>query len=657
MEYNINKLKLMEINDNQLQFDEQLGQLGKKAGTTSADMIKNLFSKTSAFKSLKTTNIDLFNAINDVINVGKAENNLIKVGQKELTKPEELFNAVKSGMLADPKQFGRFQKGLLKSMNTPETLRLAIVNDFLNDKNVIKDLYGKNIKEITKLLKDKGYSDVGINFINTQAKKNKLFDASGKFVGQSTGVKPTGVKPTNSKSLIDKIKSLINSGHAKNVTKPGSKVKRFIISKTLLGVVLGVAGGVLVLRNNLGGKNVELTDENGKLIDENSQWLPCIQNLIKNKKGNIVKLSDGTFGVNVPDPKYPDGLLFYPNGRVFDGATGKKGTYKCKDGKTQVNEQFDNELSNDVETMIDLLDFPVSYSDLIKGGKLLKKYVDNGKGKEFLSLYQQSGFGGGSLSKSIDYVYAVDARTVQAKNNFKSLLSQIETGKSKTPDNTSTGDGSLDDVEINWDGDKKTDGGTTPTPTPKPKKSMYRNCESKDFPYQFGCINEKNIGKIQKCLGVKPSGKYGYFGPKTLKSLKDNGFDMSARSITKEIYDAVVKNCDQQQTTPTPTTSTPTTTAPTTPTTTTPTNTTPTNTTSTTTPTEPTYDKKRLQEILASGDMKVRRKGRVYVWKGPELSGDDYYVVNKYLTDNGYTLTRQREAGDEDVKYKWKKVK
>ena len=63
------------------------------------------------------------------------------------------------------------------------------------------------------------------------------------------------------------------------------------------------------------------------------------------------------------------------------------------------------------------------------------------------------------------------------------------------------------------------------------------------LPFKFGCINPK-IGEIQQCLGVTPT--KGYFGPKTMKSLKDNGFDMSGRKITKEIYDAVIENCNSE---------------------------------------------------------------------------------------------------------------
>lgn len=453
---------------------------------------------------------------------------------KGVNNADELVNLLKSQKLA-PQAMSDLMVGALKTKGISPFFVEKVVKMWVDDPRFIK-AWATDGKSLTKqALIKKGYSSIAADEIIKYSKNSKKFQDALKGV-KPTGVKPTGVKPTNSKSLIDKIKSLINSGHAKNVTKPGSKVKRFIISKTLLGVVLGVAGGVLVLRNNLGGEDVELTDENGNPINENNQWLPCIQNLIKNKKGKIVKLNDGSFGVSVTDSTYPKGITFYSNGRVIDGATGKKGSYKCKDGKTQISEQIDNELSNDVETMIDLLDFPVTYNDLIEAGKLLKKYVDNGRGKEFLSLYQQSGLGGGDINKTIDYIYTVNAKSVQAKNYLKSLVSQIESGKSG---NTSTGGGSLDDVLITWDGDKKGGGVAS-----SPKNSIYHNCESKNFPFEFGCINSTYIGAIQRCLGVTPT--KGYFGPKTMKSLKDNGFDMSGRKITKEIYDAVIENCNSE---------------------------------------------------------------------------------------------------------------
>jgi deoxyribodipyrimidine photo-lyase len=70
--------------------------------------------------------------------------------------------------------------------------------------------------------------------------------------------------------------------------------------------------------------------------------------------------------------------------------------------------------------------------------------------------------------------------------------------------------------------------------------------------------------------------------------------------------------------------------------------------------------KNKLQELLSSNNLVVRRGGKVVVWKGPKLSGPDYYILSKSLEEKGYTEVRQRETGDrgdEDItmKYKWKK--
>ena len=46
-------------------------------------------------------------------------------------------------------------------------------------------------------------------------------------------------------------------------------------------------------------------------------------------------------------------------------------------------------------------------------------------------------------------------------------------------------------------------------------------------------------------------------------------------------------------------------------------------------------------------------------WVGPELEGNDYYILDKHLVDKGYIQKKQRETGDRDdedvtMKYKWK---
>jgi hypothetical protein len=97
-------------------------------------------------------------------------------------------------------------------------------------------------------------------------------------------------------------------------------------------------------------------------------------------------------------------------------------------------------------------------------------------------------------------------------------------------------------LEIVWDKDKKK-GGVTPIKTDdklkkKKFKSQFHDCESKDFPLEFGCKSTK-IAKVQKCLGVTADGKFGKF---TKKAMEDYKHDTS-KGLTKEVYDNIINNC------------------------------------------------------------------------------------------------------------------
>ena len=218
--------------------------------------------------------------------------------------------------------------------------------------------------------------------------------------------------------------------------------------------------------------------------------------------------------------------------------------------------------------------------------------------------------------------------------------------------NPNTGIGN---INITWDGEASPVT-TEPVKTDNPN---YHDCSSKDFPLEFGCIAPK-IAEIQKCLGITP--QKGYFGPKTKKGLEDLQYNLSG-GITKETYDKIISACN-----PTTGSTTGTTTGSTTGSTTSVTGTTTGSTTGNTTtapitppavPAEPVYDRNRLQELLASKNLVKKRNGVIVKWKGPELEGNDYYILDKYLKDQGYIQKKQRETGDRDdedvtMKYKWK---
>lgn len=184
--------------------------------------------------------------------------------------------------------------------------------------------------------------------------------------------------------------------------------------------------------------------------------------------------------------------------------------------------------------------------------------------------------------------------------------------------------------------------------------TKYTPCTS--FPMAYGCSSDQ-IREVQSCLGMSQDLQTGNFGPKTMVALG------GSKELTKERYDAIIAKCKGTTVVPAPPVAA--TTGTTTGSTTTLTGTTTGSTlppiTPPPVPAEPVMDKNKLQELLSSNNLVVRRGGKVVVWKGPKLSGPDYYILSKSLEEKGYTEVRQRETGDrgdEDItmKYKWKKL-
>ena len=342
---------------------------------------------------------------------------------------------------------------------------------------------------------------------------------------------------------------------------PG-KIMKVVVNNKMLST-LAVAGlSVTALYYFFGAtddSSTILVDENGNPLDDSTkvggEWLPCIQNMIKTKQGVMTTTSGGQTSVFVKSTEYPKGVLYYSNGRVVNVETGDKGTYTCKEKMVKINEvvgkmlrerllkeQSDSELFKDVSEMIYLLDFPVTGDNLQKALKKLKRYSTSPRGKEFLSLYQQSGIGGGNLEKSLKNIFTSEPSSVSAKRTMLELIPQIESGTAVVNPSTPTPGGGSSDTPIVWDKDKKQGGGENTgggNVVNKKKKSSYHDCESKDFDLEYGCISTK-IAEVQKCLGVTDDGK---FGPVTMKALVDNKYDTS-RGLSKDVYDAVKTNCN-----------------------------------------------------------------------------------------------------------------
>ena len=101
----------------------------------------------------------------------------------------------------------------------------------------------------------------------------------------------------------------------------------------------------------------------------------------------------------------------------------------------------------------------------------------------------------------------------------------------------------------------------TPTPTPTPtvvqytkydaitpedriKDFRWHDCENKDFPYEFGCKNNK-IGQMNQCLfGSELSD---IFGNDLWEKMTDMAFSRDKKEITLDMYNEVMAACKQQE--------------------------------------------------------------------------------------------------------------
>ncbi len=346
---------------------------------------------------------------------------------------------------------------------------------------------------------------------------------------------------------------------------PGNVTKVIVTKGMVKGlVILGVSAAALYLiyQGLFPDNSIIIEDENGNDLDfGGNEFSPCVQDLINNKSAKIVVTDSGqvyAFLQKTGNAEYDalGGLRFYSSGRVFTYDNSKRGYWTCKGGVTTIAESktklLNESIESDVETMIDLLDFPVSQSDLESARTMLQTYVKNGQGKEFLSLYNDSGLASSSLKTSLDYIYTSAAGSVKAKRDIYSLISQIESGSSK--DNANTDDkktttGDLSGIDIVWDGEKKTNKDQGGEDEKKPIQPKFKECT--DFTYVFGC-KSPIIKEVQKCLGMPEKYQTGNFGPITLQYLETK---RGEKEITKEVYDGIKANCSQkvEPVTPTPT--------------------------------------------------------------------------------------------------------
>lgn len=330
---------------------------------------RNLFlNLAKAGTGLKSTHKAAINAVLNFDVKNMIFSGTRKTGTTPIKNADEFLKAVKAGTVSAT-DLGKVYSGLFKNSTTQRDFLKILVPDLIDDATFIRK-YSKYTDDATLRaeLKKAQYSDNALKEIMDQVKANKtgkfnLKRIDGGVSGGGKNVKP--IPPIPNKTLTDRIKELL----------------KFKSWPTAVKWAAGLGIGAAVLWAFCSSNDVDFPDMPETEPEDNGEWAECVQKLIKSGEGVEETDDNDRLGVRFENDTYPDGIIFYTDGTVKNLSTNKMGTWKCKDGviteikivtliksilnEIKLQEQIDDELSDDVETMIDLLDFPVSQSDLI----------------------------------------------------------------------------------------------------------------------------------------------------------------------------------------------------------------------------------------------------------------------------------------------------
>lgn len=523
-----------------------------KEANARVSAVKSFVDKVADGAALAKANKPLFDAFTEVLNFARTDANQIrgvKAGSQNtdniLKTVDELMYALKTPNGMKPETIGLLNQGLLKSKTPPP---LNMIDDITKDV-VAQDKFIKRYGQLTdKQMKDAllaaGYSDNATNSLMVNAKKNPKFKAQMRKGQEKRKLKKTSggnEKPMNPKSDTPNIPE----SQKKTLTARASELLDMIkIKKMSWKQAVAWAAGIGVTAYALWWWLYDNSDDIPSDTPETEptdtgEWAECIKEIIQSKEGIATSTPGGDPAVVFKNDEYPQGLVFFANGRVFDNTTKKKGSWKCKQGQVTIQEQS-SEI--DVDTMTQFVDEAVDALDgYVALGNLytLEGIVKTLQGKTFqgqnalqafLSLYQEDEGG----DKFIDDINNVGVKTLGTKGILakRNILSILSGGGSSTAPTPTTGEKKgLGNIEIIWDGSSNNDGGAVVTPN----RSRYHDCNSKSLPHEFGCRSNQ-IKELQICLGLPEKYQTGNFGPITKKALEDKGIDPS-NGITQFVID------------------------------------------------------------------------------------------------------------------------
>ena len=531
---------------------------------------KDLIGDYRNAADLLKRNKSLFGTLEDVIKFSNAENKAIKgitkKGVSNLTPiktVDELLFAVKSGL--SPESLGQFYKGVLKSSKADKAL-LELSAKQVVANPVFKDYKLMSEAQLRKALKQKGYSDLGVEAIVKESKVSQTIKDAKKIArlenklkklqnGETVTLKPKSPnKPLLPSNFTNTLKEKLING-----IKSGWTWKKVLIWGAGLGLTAAAIWWFLY------DSNTPLPNDTPVVEPSPSEdWGPCLNDLISSSQGKIATTPKGDVVVYVKSTdKYPGGLQFYSNKRVLNIQTKEMGTWSCTGAKASINEivnkilrekllneqvdqsvmskNFDSVISEldgwvDSDNLKNVYDILISLKGKTFEGKDAIKYLSD--------IYAESE--DGTLLGDVEGVgvKTLDLSGIQYK---KKIISVLTNSSNNAPVKSNVTINEQQTLDIVWDSKKKT-GEVTPIKTGgdtvKKKKKGFssHDCEGKDFPLEYGCKSSK-IAEVQKCLGVAADGK---LGPNTMKALTDDKYDTS-RGLSKDVYDAVKGNCNPQK--------------------------------------------------------------------------------------------------------------
>lgn len=494
---------------------------------------------------------------------------------------DDLVNGLKTKTIS-PNNLNSITTSLLKSTKDPALIN-KLATQIRSNKNAMDEIYRTaGQKGITphKELLSRGYSKEQITSI--LGRETKTLKNVGKKVGNNTikigdvGANATiivnqtqsgAVKQLISNSKEVKEYSKIAEENANAIQKMpkdvfeklknlgGKLSKKWLLKLGLIsaGSVAVVGGGAYLMWKFWMGGTTNPESPDAKPLSD------CFNGILSRNNVTSSATSNGNpvaVMKNTGNPEYDSkgGLFFFNNGRVMLGNK-SMGTYNCTGGNTVVQESL-NEQSNSNE---------IGAAEIQSAAQKLKDQLngdffqgDSGDMKDTLNILKTVQGKTYKGQNAIDFIKTsykqhtgsdlvgdvttkLTNLTWEGKEYQKESLNILNNQTTTTRKPTTGGVNGIEGINIVWDKPKNATSPTAPSTPEKPSKIKYSVCN--DFPFKYGCKNEK-IKDIQIKIGFPEKFQTGNFGPITKKKLSDLGHPITTTDgstiITKDLYNKIM---------------------------------------------------------------------------------------------------------------------